>query len=100
MFSPTTARRLLLASLVGLSACAGLDPRDCGMSPVTQSAPVAHAGDVRVQWLYGQQVQWNWYGEALSIGPGAVIIRMAGAPPRFNDVCGLARLGHEVAHGM
>jgi hypothetical protein len=96
----TTARRLLLLSLVGLSACAGLDPRDCGMAPVAQTAPVAREGNVRVQWIYGSEIRWDWYGEAISIGPGAVIIRMAGEPPRFNDVCALARLGHEVAHGM
>lgn len=92
------ARRLLLILLVLMSGCASLE-QQCGMKPVSQTATVPYSGSVRVQWIYGQDVGPERYGVALPFD-GFVIIRMKGEPPRFDDVCAMAKIGHEVVHGM
>jgi hypothetical protein len=105
MRSSNLFRRLLVIAFVVaaftlvLGGCTSIE-RACDMAPVTQTARVAESGRVVVSWVYGQQLTTpNWYGEAYPL-QGEVIIRMKGEPPAFDDVCGLARLGHEVAHGM
>lgn len=61
--------------------------------------PVATTGRVTVTWLYRQGFEDNRYGESFVSGD-ELVVRMRGEPPTHNDVCGLARLGHEIAHGM
>lgn len=96
-------RRLILVTLVlvalswVLQGCATVDVQ-CGMRADYKASPLPAHGRATFAWSYGVGFSGNQYGEAI---PGEVtVIRLAGTPPTFNDVCGLARLGHEVAHAM
>jgi hypothetical protein len=97
----TTARRLLLTSLVGIAlvvvGCATPE-KQCGMLPVKATTErLPSSGRVIVDWIYQQEMSFARYGEAYLLD-GQTVIRMRGEPPRFDDVCGLAKLGHEVVH--
>lgn len=100
-----TLRRLILVALVAaallnlLAACA-TPAVQCQMrDDYTVGAGVPVTGSVTLTWVYGQGFGGRQYGEAIDAG-GLQIVRLAGDPPDFNDICGLARLGHEVAHAL
>jgi hypothetical protein len=99
-----TLRRLLLATLV-VAACSHVEPRPtvaqaCNMRAdyVTVERAPAH-GDIRLQWAYLQPFTGDHIGSTAHVGDGA-IVSLAGAPPGFDDVCGLAKLGHNVLEAM
>lgn len=90
---------LVLLALIPLLGCATVDVQ-CGMrADYADASPVAPAGRVELAWAYQQGFPDNRYGEAI-VSDRVVVIRMAGEPPTHNDICAMARLGHEVAHGM
>ena len=87
---------LVLAALVNVG-CATVETQ-CGMGhvyPTEQRLPVS--GRVIVDWIYQQGLPFDRYGEAYVLD-GALVVRMKGEPPQFGDVCGLAKLGHELTH--
>lgn len=97
-------RRLILVTLVLipliyiLAGCASVDVQ-CDMRVDYRSSPIPAHGKTTFAWSYGQGFLLpTQYGEA--IASDITVIRLRGDPPTFNDICGLARLGHEVAHAM
>jgi hypothetical protein len=68
----------------------------------TQHGDVAPQGNVRLAWRFNAEQRNGSYGNAdCTRGDDPLcIVRLKDAPPKFSDVCGLARLGHEVAHAM
>lgn len=102
--SPATTRRLILAGCVlaaasQLPGCATV-AQQCGMRDDYRrvARPESH-GTVRLTWAFGQQLSGRDYGANVRVADG-VLVSMREAPPSLNDVCALARLGHEVVEAM
>lgn len=102
-------RRLLLIALVlaTLWACFGCATPaiQCGMRDDYSSAePFPVSGEVTIRWrYYAQPSNPNAYGDADCWEQGTrrfCELRLVGDPANFNDVCKLAKLGHEVGHGL
>jgi hypothetical protein len=87
-----------------LSGCATPDVA-CGMrADYQQLAMPAQDGEVWLRWHFNAQEPAPRYGITRCWtrpdGERACRVDLNEAPPRFNDICGLARLGHEVVHPM
>jgi hypothetical protein len=107
---PKYLRRAFTCSLVLLCAswlpsCATPD-LICNMkidyAGDAQHSSVAPQGNVRLAWRFNAEQRAGFYGNAdcMKGDDPLCVVRLKGAPPKFSDVCGLARLGHEVAHAM
>lgn len=80
-----------------LSGCASVD---CNMkTDYAQMTPVPESGSVAFSWQYRSALQEGLYGLTRCNGDSCHLM-MDGTPPDFSDICGLARLGHEVSHAM
>lgn len=87
------------AALVALGGCASTDVQ-CGLRADYQTrAGVPFTGRTTIAWTYGQGFSGRQLGEMIDT-PDVKILRLRGDPPDFNDVCGLALLGHELAHAL
>lgn len=92
---------LVLAALAAvLQACATVDVQ-CDMKADYAKARTAPThGSMQLKWAFDQTftnpIQW---GTRAPVRDGA-LIALKGPPPSFNDVCALARLGHEVNEAM
>jgi hypothetical protein len=86
---------VIAAAALALSGCAtdGISTR------YETTEPVARQGKACFAWSFGQGFEGTQVGEVIS-ADGLYIVRIAGEPPKFNDLQGLARLGHEVGHVM
>lgn len=88
---------VLVALSAFLSGCASVETQ-CGMGGVwATNERLPSSGSVRVDWLYEQNIPAHRYGESYVLN-GQTVIRMKGEPPHWGDTCGLAKLGHEIAH--
>lgn len=92
---------ILIAGSSGLWSCAtpGLQ---CGMKDdYREQRTLAATGKVSVSWNYNKLTAVGKYGDHVCDESGKNChIVLAGKPPAFNDVCGLAKFGHEMAHLM
>ncbi len=101
-------RRALLVFFVALClynlhGCASVD-MECGMRADYKASPLAPEGEVLIKWAfnstpknpaaYGDAECWEAQGQR------SCILRLRDSPPTFNEICRLARLGHEVGHAM
>lgn len=99
-------RRLLLASLVlycaSLIGCATPDVMCQMKTQYGAEVAMAKTGNVRLAWRFEAEQKPGFYGVAdCTKGDDPLcLLRLKGSPPKFDDVCGLARLGHEVAHAL
>jgi hypothetical protein len=67
--------------------------------PVTR--PAAPSGEVTIRWRFGVIPRCGYWGCATTHDDGkSYDIELRGAPPAFDDTCGLIVLGHEVTHAM
>jgi hypothetical protein len=99
-------RRILLLSLVAYCASLiGCTTPDvvCGMriNYVSDVRPPAQ-GNVRLAWSFNAGQRVGSYGNAdCTKGDDPLcVLRLKGEPPRFDDVCGMAKFGHELLHGV
>jgi hypothetical protein len=99
-------RRFLLLSLVAYCAsllgCATPDAI-CDMRVRYEERPMTSTGNVRLAWRFDAETREGNYGVTdcyETDGERLCLVRLKGPPPKFSDVCGLAKLGHEVAHAM
>lgn len=84
---------------ITVAGCATVDLQ-CGMrADYKTQMTVSRSGKVSIAWVYGAGFEGHQYGEMID-ADDVKIIRMTGEPPDFNNICDLARLGHEVAHAM
>jgi hypothetical protein len=63
--------------------------------------PMAAQGNVRLAWRFDAEQPRGQYGVTdcyATDGERLCLVRLKGPPPRFNDVCALAKLGHEIGH--
>jgi hypothetical protein len=96
-------RRLILVAVV-LAACSQIESRPtlsqtCNISTAERAAVAPRHGQVELAWAFEQgfaAADGRW-GETTCQGR-ACVVRLAGPAPAFDDICGLARLGHEVRH--
>lgn len=102
------ARRLFLLALVlaTLLVCFGCATPDlvCGVRADYQNPTrIKSSGTVLLHWDYqanpSNPIAYGdadcWQGEVRTCN-----LRLRGAAPDLNDVCALAKLGHEVAHSL
>lgn len=102
---------LVLASLVaggflngcatGTAISAAEALRTCDIrSDYRNNGVAARSGRVVVVWAFDQGFPGRQYGETMC-RDGVCVIRFGFAPPTANDLCELAKVGHEVAvHAM
>jgi len=64
--------------------------------------PMDKTGNVQLAWRWEAEMPAQTYGLASCTDdhPPVCMVRLKGPPPKFSDVCGLAKFGHEVAHAM
>lgn len=96
--------RLLIAGLLVLCGCATLDTQ-CNMAIPENSKHMAPEGETLVVWRFdpaSTNCQPTSYGcaECSGSNPRVCFITLKFTAPDFNDVCKLARLGHEVGHAL
>ena len=98
---------LIFLTIVTLACCFGCATPgvQCGMKDNYQHVmPVADSGTVTIHWQYGPKPRQGVYGLTTchyKIGLGQeCFIALEGPAPTANDVCGLAKIGHEVGHAM
>lgn len=101
-------RRAILASLV--MACAFLafgcatPGVMCDMKvdyPSESAVPLV--GNVRLAWRFEAEQRGGAYGntDCMASDDGRLcVVKLKGPPPSFSDVCGLAKLGHEMRHAL
>lgn len=109
--SPTTRRRILLASLVApcalavvLNGCATPD-LVCDMkADYSAETLAAMQGKVLIRWEYNQGAllppNVNGTTQCFPGDPKFCLIRMRGNPASFHDVCGMAKEVHELHHAF
>lgn len=80
----------------------------CNMQIPANTARAAPKGEVTIRWQFESSDlicgSSGHYGCTTRIRPilGRTVeyIELVGPPPDFHDVCGMARIGHEVLHAM
>lgn len=94
-------RRVLLAALVFASACTTPDVACRMKADYVGHCAIAAEGSKRLRWVFNAQGRClpNSYGCVECYGDTCTAY-LRDAPPTINDVCGLARLGHELCHVM
>jgi hypothetical protein len=65
------------------------------------NVPMASQGSrlLRWQWYADGRCLPGSYGCAECFGDTCTVL-LNGSPPKWDDVCGLAKLGHEISHYM
>jgi hypothetical protein len=106
-------RRLILgacviAALINLllaQGCAQVERREladtCQIADHPHAGPAPEHGRITLAWAFNQgfpHPDRRW-GET-TCDAAACVIRLEGPPPRFDDICALARLGHEAREAM
>ena len=96
-------RRLFPAALAAccftMAGCASPE-QVCDMkADFREEIPMSGSGEKTIRWQFGAEVAVGYYGMTYC-DDSVCRVDLKGKPPRFSDVCGLARFGHELAHAM
>lgn len=95
-----------------LAGCSAMDNKEfyhyCNLAPTYSTVRAPAEGKITLRWSYGTGMPLgchpSWVGcthcDDTESGRVCNIYVRDGEPPKFQDFCGLALLGHEVAHSM
>ena len=98
----TNCLALLVLLAVPLSGCTTPGVACDMRTEYASEAPMTETGNVRIAWRFNAEQPAHQYGvtDCAKGDDPLCLVRLKGAPPKFDDVCGLAKFGHEVAHAM
>lgn len=93
----------MLAILPVLASCATAGVQCDMRTEYERPSAASTKGAAHLTWSFDAAIEPGKYGDTLCVETRLgrqCDVRLAGPPPAFDDVCGLARLGHEVGHVM